>query len=355
MDKLIGWTRHHQVTAFYISTFAITWGLGFSWGEILRRNQFLLLPLAFVATCGPGLAGILVSAAANTSPKRGPRTEFRIALPVAWIVSLLVCLANSKFIQQLSLSPATVGLFAVAVVPVAFVIASAWSRTPSVRNSLTSLVRLRGVRGWSLLGLVLFPALHLMSLLINSLLNAQPVPSVRFQDISLALIGLVVVKFLYQFFFFNATGEETGWRGFVLPRLQTRTSPLIAALIIALFWAPWHFFLWQATGSPVMTPGFWTGQYALHTLSSVFIVWICNRARGSILVAGITHAAANTVMAFVPLQDMRGLYLTWVAAALAMILSDRMWKRLPGDHPAVYRPADEAGRGGVEPTPARAL
>ena len=220
MKRLIDWIKHHQVVAFFVITFAITWGLGFSWGAVIKRNQFLLLPLAFVATCGPGLAGILVSAVTNTQPRQGPRKAFWIAFLVAWFVSTLVCLANSRFIQQTSLSPAVVGLFTIAVVPVAFVIASAYSRIPSVSNYLTSLIRLRGVWGWSLLGLVLFPALHLISLLINSLLNGQPIASRQFPDMSLAMIGLIIVKLLYQFFFFNATGEETGWRGFVLPRLQ---------------------------------------------------------------------------------------------------------------------------------------
>jgi uncharacterized protein len=334
MVKFIDWIKHHQVVAFYIITFAITWGLGFSWGAVIKRNQFLLLPLAFVATCGPGLAGILISAVTNTQPRQGSRRAFWIAFPAAWFVSVLVCLANLKFIQQVSLSPAVVVLFTVAAVPVAFVIASTNSRIPSVRNYLASLIRLRGVWGWSLLGLVLFPVLQLISLLTNSFLNRQPIPSFQFPGLSWALMGLIIVKFLYQFFFFNAIGEETGWRGFVLPRLQTRTSPLMAALIIAIFWVPWHFFLWQASGSAVLTLQFWIEQYALHILSSVFIVWICNRGHGSILVAGITHAAANTAAAFIPLQDTRGVYLTWIAAAVVMILLDRMWKKLPPNHPA---------------------
>ena len=337
MYKSLAWIKNHQVVAFFVITFAITWGLGFSWSAVLNRHQFILLPLAFLATCGPGLAGILISALTNTQPRQGSRKTFWIAFLVAWFASLLVCLANMRFIQQNPLSLLAVGLFTIAVVPVAFVVASAYSRIPSVRNFLASLIRFRGVWGWSLLGLVLFPALHVISLLINNLLNGQPVSTGPFPDLSLALIGLVIVKLLYQFFFFNATGEETGWRGFVLPRLQTRTSPLIAALIIAMFWAPWHFFLWQAAGSPVLTFQFWAFQYSLHIPSSLFLVWICNRAHGSILVAGITHAAANTVMAFIPLQDMRGVYIIWIVAALAMILVDRMWKKLPSDHPAVYR------------------
>jgi membrane protease YdiL (CAAX protease family) len=337
MDKSLAWIKDHQIVTFFLVTFVITWGLGFSWSAVLNRHQFMLLPVVFVATCGPGLAGILISALTNTQPKQGSRRTFWIAFVVAWFISILVCLANMKFIQANPLSPSAVGMFAIAVVPVSFVVASAYSRNLSVRNYMISLIRLRGVWGWSLLGLVLFPALHLISLLINNLLNSQPIASSQFPNLSLAFITLVIVKFFYQFLFFNATGEETGWRGFVLPRLQTRTSPLSAALIIALFWAPWHFFLWQATGSPVLTFQFWALQYSIHIPSSLFLVWICNRAHGSILVAGITHAAANTVMAFIPIQDMRGIYIIWMAAASVMILVDRMWKKLPSDHPAVYR------------------
>ena len=67
----------------------------------------------------------------------------------------------------------------------------------------------------------------------------------------------------------------------------------------------------------------------------MFIVWICNSANGSILVAGVTHAAANTVMAFIPLQGLRGLYVTYAGAALILTLIGRMWRRLPQSHPAV--------------------
>jgi len=159
----------------------------------------------------------------------------------------------------------------------------------------------------------------------------------QFPEAGLALIGLVTVKFFYQFFFFNATGEEVGWRGFALPRLQSCTSPLLASLIISLFWVLWHFFLWKAEGRPVLTLQFWLGQFALHLPASVIIGWLYNRSKGSILVAGIAHAAANTAFAFFPNLDWTVYALTFAAAALVMILVDRMWKKLPSGHPAVYR------------------
>ena len=152
----------------------------------------------------------------------------------------------------------------------------------------------------------------------------------------LALVGLIAVKFIYQIFFFNAVGEEVGWRGFALPRLQARTSPLIAALIISIFWVPWHFFLWQTERAPDLTLQFWIEMYVGITLLSVFIVWICNRAKGNILVAGIAHAAVNTAFDFIAIQDRQLLYLIWLVIALVIIMADRMWKKLPSDHPAVY-------------------
>ncbi len=336
MTRLTDWIRRHQVVAFFVITFAISWGLAFSWGAVLQREQFLLLPVAFVAVCGPGLAGIIVSAVTNTRAREGPRRAFWIALLGAWVASALVFLVHHAFIEGVTLSPALIGLIAVAVVPVAFVIASAYSRIPSVRRYLSSLVRPRGVWGWSLLALVLPPASILLSLPVGNVLGRPPIPAQRFPDMNLALIGLFAVKFLYQLFFFNATGEETGWRGFALPRLQARTSPLVAALIIAVFWTSWHAFFWQAEGQPVSTPGYWVEMAVGHTLLSVLIVWICNRAQGSILVAGIAHAATNAAQAFVPMRNLYDLCLVWAVVALVLILVDRMWKKLPPDHPAVY-------------------
>ena len=70
MNQIVAWIRRHQIIAFYLITFGITWGLGFSYLAVYR-GQVLLAPLAFVATCGPALAGILISAVCNTQPREG--------------------------------------------------------------------------------------------------------------------------------------------------------------------------------------------------------------------------------------------------------------------------------------------
>lgn len=34
--------------------------------------------------------------------------------------------------------------------------------------------------------------------------------------------------------------EEIGWRGFALPRMQSKFGPLNATLLLAILWAFWH-------------------------------------------------------------------------------------------------------------------
>jgi len=87
MNKVTDWIKHHQISAFFITTFAISWGLGFSWGAVLKRDQALLLPLAFVAACGPGLAGIIISA--SPIPNRGKVHAKHSGLPFSWRGSYL--------------------------------------------------------------------------------------------------------------------------------------------------------------------------------------------------------------------------------------------------------------------------
>jgi uncharacterized protein len=54
------------------------------------------------------------------------------------------------------------------------------------------------------------------------------------------------ILFLFAFHIFpgSALGEELGWRGFALPRMQARNSALKASLVIGILWGSWHLPLW---------------------------------------------------------------------------------------------------------------
>lgn len=337
MSRIKRWITKHPVIAFFILTFAITWGLGFSYTEVIKRNHFTLAPLVFVATTAPALAGIIVSALTSTQPVLKQRRKFWLAFGAGWIISALVFMAHNTLLNRMPLTMILVVLTLVSVLPVAFVLVCAYARNPGVNRYLSPLIRLRGVWGWALLALAFSPLLMLLSMAISHLAGREPFSVPRLPVSGLALVVVVIIKFLYQWFFFNATGEEAGWRGFVQNRLQSKMSPLAALLIMGFFWPIWHFFLWQAEGSPVSSPQWWLSQYAALIPATVFITWFYNRSKGSILVAGVAHASANTAFAFLQNLDLLVFNSAVWVAAIVMILLDRMWKQLPPEHPAVYQ------------------
>ena len=85
--------------------------------------------------------------------------------------------------------------------------------------------------------------------------------------------------------------EEPGWRGFALPRLESRFAPLPASLLLGVIWAAWHlpFFLYPGwSESPV-----WIYFLSL-TAFSVLLTFTANIARFGVIAPILAHAAFNT-------------------------------------------------------------
>ena len=121
--------------------------------------------------------------------------------------------------------------------------------------------------------------------------------------------------------------EEPGWRGFALPRLQQRHSPLVATLILGLAWGVWHIPLYGPAG------------FVVPLILAFFYTWLYNKT-GSVLLCILLHAS------FTPAQDHLlltadsptvdvVLLVTYLLAAGALILFTR--GRLG------FRPIDVAG------------
>ena len=109
---------------------------------------------------------------------------------------------------------------------------------------------------------------------------------------------LVIVVFLYVFVF-TALGEEVGWRGYALPRLQACFSPFTASLILGTVWALWHLPLfWLAGDFHQQLPISW---FLLQVLGSTFLyTWMYNRTNGSLLIALLFHTSSNAAVGLLP-------------------------------------------------------
>jgi membrane protease YdiL (CAAX protease family) len=170
---------------------------------------------------------------------------------------------------------------------------------PGVGDLVSRMIRVRvGLRWWGI-GLALplaIAALTYMSMIGYSMIRLVPIdpPSSaalgRFNGFPITnMLGtwalLVVV---------NGLGEETGWRGFLLPQLMRRRSPLAASLVVGVLWAIWHipaFWISETYRqmSPAMIPMFLVGL----TSGAVFLTWLYNRGRSSILLAAVWHGTYN--------------------------------------------------------------
>lgn len=88
-------------------------------------------------------------------------------------------------------------------------------------------------------------------------------------------------------------GEEPGWRGFALPRLQAAYGPVIGSLILGILHGIWHL---PALLTPLLGPftvnGFIT--FVLTAAAGTFIyTWVFNNTRGSVWMAILLHASSN--------------------------------------------------------------
>ena len=92
-------------------------------------------------------------------------------------------------------------------------------------------------------------------------------------------------------------GEEVGWRGFALPRLQARRNALASALLISSAWAAWHLPLFAFAGG-LSSLGFagTAGWLSSMVTGSILMSWLFNTSRGSVIAVALFHGVLDIVM-----------------------------------------------------------
>ncbi len=152
---------------------------------------------------------------------------------------------------------------------------------------------------WYLAALAIYPMVFLAAALLNSLITNQPLDfsQVFARQILPAKANLAAL--VLPFFFFDAltNGEEIGWRGYVLPRLQARRGALAASLSIGLIWGFWHLPKYLDASFQVFA------LFMVKTMiDSVLYTWLYNNTGGSLLLTTLLHAAGNTAGVFLPVR-----------------------------------------------------
>lgn len=126
--------------------------------------------------------------------------------------------------------------------------------------------------------------------------------------------------------------EEFGWRGFLLPHLLKRHSPLVATLMLGLIWGGlWHgyadYFGLGGRGFDSLVLITLLGPILL-TAWSFIITWVYERTQGSLLLAYFMHASlSSSALIFGQTYKTTAEEITWTAVStgLAILAAVFIW------------------------------
>jgi membrane protease YdiL (CAAX protease family) len=199
----------------------------------------------------------------------------------------------------------------------AFIVLGVTRGWAGVRSLLADMFRWRVAARWYVFAFLLPVGVTLAAVYLNVAMGAPaPAASVFAAGELLQLIPAILITTLVA----GPFTEEPAWRGFLLPRMQTRYSPLVASLIIGVIWWSWHLPL--MIGNPTgQRPPF---QFLLLTVAfSILYSWIYNNAKASLFLIALLHGVTNIFAAFLfPSQfGEHYLRLWWIYAALWWIAS----------------------------------
>ena len=247
----------------------------------------------------------------------GLAVYFSLAFALAWACWVPAALSEQEVIGG-SLPTALLVVLGTFAPSVAAVLAAARKGGGAgTRALLGQLLRWRVGPGWYAVALFGPAALMLVAIGLHVALGGAapdfPKPS-RWPLVAVNLVLVLLVG--------GPLGEELGWRGFALPRLQARHGALRASVVLGIVWALWHLPLFAVPGAPQGQVPFLLFVVQAIALS-IFFAWAYNGSAGSLPVVLLLHASVNTwAGALRILPEATGSLAPWLlATALAYVVA----------------------------------
>jgi membrane protease YdiL (CAAX protease family) len=304
---------------FLILAYAIAWLVWITaqlFGVGPDRGEYI----AAFGVAGPALAAVLLSRRGKDGPGE-PLPARLLSFALFWLFTWAVYIANDKLrgIHAPTSIPYYLLVGLLAAIP-AWILSGAFTCDPGVRELLHSLVHPGNWR-WQAVAFFFWPAILLIPAAIAHLLHA-PLTWPQHRDTIWLSTAYGGIAFLNAFLF-TAALEEPGWRGFLLPRLQQRFSPLLASLLV---WFPWA--LWHAPLDFHRPFRFTLVTYLLIRVVflipiTIILTWLYNRSGANLLTVVIFHAAMNTFPFVLPY--FQPAFALVILFAIIVIFTDRMW------------------------------
>ena len=318
----------YPIWSFIILCFAITWGVWFTIPVFAGDNWTLIKVLTGVGV-GPGLAAVLLDRIRNGVVRwgSGAWTGFSVVFAIVVAIDFWSLIGGDAIsakelaaVEPPGLSViGTIGTLLAAGIA-GFVFASA---SVSRSHTLSSITTLRAPVIWWLVALFLPAAIFLLGMGVAAVLGSE-IPAYPLAETEIRVWAPFLLRAVLFIFLVVTIGEEAGWRGYLLPELQKRFSPLIASVLLGITWGVWHF--------PLFINGLYEGgpagivmQTVLTLVLAVMFTWLFNRTGGILLLMLVLHTALNNTTRILPGTDHAGIAL--IVFAVVLIFTERMWRR----------------------------
>lgn len=218
---------------------------------------------------------------------------FVIALAISWIVVLIWVLG------QLPTTFITIVLITLGPFIAAFVMQAVLNGRAGVVHLLRRLIRANVHWIWYLVVLVGIP----LFLVLGTVVLPGALASM---DLGAPPWVSVIWNFPLVLFVGGPLFEEPGWRGFALPRLESRFGywgPLVGTLILGVLWASWHFPQYMMPDWAAQNGGFSLPSMIVYIASvipiTVLLTWIYNVTKGSLFMVVLAHTVINTFSIYI--------------------------------------------------------
>jgi membrane protease YdiL (CAAX protease family) len=146
--------------------------------------------------------------------------------------------------------------------------------------------------GWIILSIVFFPALFLLAWLLVSFRGGDWTISTLEGNVG-GFVWILLVSFAHNLLLGGPLGEEIGWRGFLLPQLLKRYSPMTASLILGVVWALWHAPIDLYSGYLLGGPAAVMIRVITVLPPTILFTWFYFQSNGNLLVALFLHTSIN--------------------------------------------------------------
>jgi len=160
-----------------------------------------------------------------------------------------------------------------------------------IRKLLKRGVDHRFGKKWLIPIFLLFPVVNGSAVLVAMLTEAITIDVSWVSKLPSVIIGDLVMFILFCVW---AAGEEFGWRGYALDRLQGRFSAIISSILLGIIWWAWHIPALDFQSSALGTQPINVWIFLIIILEfAVLLTWIYNNTNRSILAVILFHAMFN--------------------------------------------------------------